>query len=109
MTEQPKIWRDMTPAEKGALLLAYHEGKAIELQIDEGDWVKVLPSWTPYAAYRVKPEPTVETVAMHGGKYSYTLWNFENDLHKKSWHTHRITFNLIDGQPDCASIRMKSL
>jgi hypothetical protein len=106
MTEQPKIWRDMTPAEKGALLLARHEGKAIELQIGEGGWVKVLPSWNPDAAYRVKPEPTVETVTLGGFEWN-TTWYFKVD--HDSRRTHRITFNLIDGQPDCASIRMEAL
>jgi hypothetical protein len=28
--DKPKIWRDMTPEEKGALLLGWHEGKVIE-------------------------------------------------------------------------------
>jgi len=27
---EPKLWREMTDAEKGALLLAHHEGKVIE-------------------------------------------------------------------------------
>jgi hypothetical protein len=28
-SDTPKLWRDMTPEEKGALLLAHHEGKVI--------------------------------------------------------------------------------
>jgi hypothetical protein len=32
----PKLWRDMTPEEKGALLLAAHEGKVIEY---DGAWM----------------------------------------------------------------------
>lgn len=30
MTNEYKLWRDMTPEEKGALLLAKHEGKRIQ-------------------------------------------------------------------------------
>lgn len=67
---QPTIWRDMTPEEKGALLLAAHEGKVIE------GWMHGDPEWKLLAsplfdaqsmAYRVKPEQVRETVTIDGG------------------------------------------
>ena len=56
----PKLWRDMTPEEKGALLLTYHEGKVIEWHHKEKDgWVPLRrPSWLPGVAYRIKPTRT---------------------------------------------------
>jgi hypothetical protein len=64
MSDTPKLWRDMTPEEKGALLLAQHEGKAIECldPSNESDvWDALEPSWFEDLAYRVKPEPKNET------------------------------------------------
>lgn len=57
--ETPKLWRDMTPEEKGALLLAHHEGNVIEWvsggkvrRSDEG----YTPCWDDPYAYRIKPD-----------------------------------------------------
>ena len=61
-----KLWKDMTSEEKGALLLAYHEGKVIEWGYGYGKDFHVAgssaeeglyPEWTDYCSYRVKPEP----------------------------------------------------
>jgi len=54
-----KLWRDMTDAEKGALLLAHHEGKVIERSHTGGQWqgVKYL-QWHDDIAYRVSPKPS---------------------------------------------------
>ncbi len=63
MTDTPKLWRDMTPEEKGALLLAHHEGRGIEIATrDHKAWYDANPTWQENFAYRVKPEPKVETV-----------------------------------------------
>lgn len=58
-TETTKLWRDMTPEEKGALLLAHRDGKVIEWvsggkvrRSNEG----YTPFWGDIYAYRVKPE-----------------------------------------------------
>ena len=61
--DTPKLWRDMTDSEKGALLLAHHEGKVIEIFLDwdrGGTWVNVTPppNWLDEYAYRVRPEPS---------------------------------------------------
>ena len=59
-----KLWKDMTPEEKGALLLAYHEGKVIEHTLWSGNgWFEIRKDyegrvgWYDDLAYRVKPEP----------------------------------------------------
>jgi len=54
--DTPKLWRDMTDAEKGALLLAHHEGKVIEtFDTDRHEWREVRPEWIYYESYRVRP------------------------------------------------------
>ena len=57
--ETPKLWHDMTPEEKGALLLAEHDSGDIEHHCD-GMWVpkKKLQKFLAFHAYRVKPERT---------------------------------------------------
>ena len=96
-TETPKLWRDMTPEEKGALLLAHHEGKAIEMLFCSGEWVTVTPQWATNAAYRIRPEPKRETHAVR----------LVNDKTGEVLSCGMIT--LIDGKPDLASIKMEEL
>jgi hypothetical protein len=98
----PKLWRDMTDAEKGALLLAHHEGKGIEMLFCSGEWVTVTPQWATNAAYRIRPEPKRETVTLYANDmaYGYAIEAVEG---------HRITFDLIDGKPDITSIKMEEL
>ena len=64
--DSPKLWRDMTPEEKGALLLAEHEGKVIEvLSYNFAEWLeKVHTFWKEDVTYRIRPEPKRETVAL---------------------------------------------
>lgn len=57
-TTAPKLWREMTPEEKGALLLAAHEGKVIEYQDKRGKWLTKNPQWWSDFAYRIKPTRT---------------------------------------------------
>lgn len=49
----------------------------------------------------VKPEPVRETVKLFSHSVSL-VWSSERD----EFDTHRITFDLIDGKPDCDSIKM---
>ena len=89
MNCEPKKWQDMTPEEKGALLLARHEGRSIE-RYHHGEWTEISqPNFNIFWAYRVKPEPKVEVVEI---------------CHRQL--EHYIRFNMIDGKPDCASIKM---
>lgn len=105
--DTPVLFRDMTPAEKGALLLANHEGKPIQCFVN-GEWIRKSHGvWSKVHAYRVKPaEPVVETVTMY---YPDGVIYFECDGGGRGGGTHRITFNLIDGKPDVASIKMDEL
>lgn len=56
-TKEYKTWGEMTPEEKGALLLAHHEGKVIEYT-DTGNtwWAPIKPQFLDNLTYRVKPE-----------------------------------------------------
>jgi hypothetical protein len=104
--DSPKLWRDMTPEEKGVLLLAHHEGKAIECWTENSPtWDKTNPQWIDRVAYRVRPEPKVETVAIYGAPSKHVQWCLE----QCGLDTHSITFDLIDGKPDVASIKMEEL
>ena len=105
--KSPTLWRDMTLEEKGALLLAHHEGKEIEYYSYGIGWVTERPNFFGWCAYRIKPEPKVEVVVLLGGK-DY-LWAFEDHTEGGMHNTHRITFNTIDGKPDPASIKMTAL
>ena len=97
------LWKDMTPEEKGALLLAHHEGQVIEVW--SSGWRETKPSWCDKLAYRVKPEPMVETVSRYSSSQDY--WRFT--ARKCSRGTHRITFDLVDGKPDCNSVKMEEI
>ena len=94
-SDTPKLWRDMTDEEKGALLLAHHEGKVIESHHGDMWRHSITPAWFGDSAYRVKPEPNTQVVH---------LMNF-HELAKG----HAIVFSVIDGTPDCTSIRMEAL
>jgi hypothetical protein len=106
--EPPKLWRDMTPEEKGALLLAHHEGKMIETWF-RGAWIgKGHGGWGKENAYRIRPEPKRETVRIEGYVISNDDCVFSN-MRDILGDTHRITFDLIDGKPDCASVKMERI
>ena len=67
MSDTPKIWHDMTDAEKGALLLAHHEGKVIEILMPVGSyWREIGVNETTHfctnSIYRIRPEPMRLTV-----------------------------------------------
>jgi hypothetical protein len=102
----PKTWGEMTDEEQGALLLKHHRGEVIESSSNGTGWAlddNVGYSNTLY--YRVRPpEPKRETVELRAGGLlkAWEAWSDDDD-------THRITFDVIDGTPDCASIRMEEL
>jgi hypothetical protein len=64
------------------------------------------PNWDGWYCYRVKPAPKVETVTIGGFNWNCE-WHFRSN--KDARQEYGITFNLIDGEPDCASIRMVKL
>lgn len=60
---KPRTWGEMTPEEKGVLLLAEHEGKAIEVWGASSQcWVACNPGWYAEAAYRVRPECEIASI-----------------------------------------------
>ena len=102
---KPKILRDMTDAEIGALVRAQNEGKVIEmLGPDETEdvWVKLRnPRFnSPSSAYRVRPEPKPKTVTIYGHLFGPYTEFFAVRIRRD---THSITFTLReDGTPDCS-------
>jgi hypothetical protein len=56
----PKLWKDMTDAEKGTLLLAQYEGKNIQFTKDGKIWFDAGVLFCDEWAYRVKAEPNYE-------------------------------------------------
>lgn len=98
----PKLWRDMTPEEKGVLLLAHHEKPGSVEFLNEDEWTVLnCLGWWDELAYRIKPEPKVETVTVHYQKNGATVMPVSDG------YTHRITFQTIDGKPYCASVKME--
>ena len=95
-SEEPKTWGQMTDEEKGALLLAKHEGKVIECLFEgHSNWDVVAPTFYANHAYRIKPEPVVETVV---------ITNFHESA--RGYH---IKFEVKDGEPDVTTIAMEKL
>lgn len=108
-----RTWGEMTDAEKGALLLAAHEGKVIEYYSEtyanEGWTEAERPSFSiNQVAYRVRPEPVRETVTITGFSDSDGDWIFAPGA-SEDYDTHRITFDTLDGEPVTDSIRMEKL
>ena len=85
--DTPKLWRDMTDAEKGALLLAFHNDKKCLEIWRNGEWVDCgYSTWKGDTAYRVRPEPKVEVVEFTDKHISFAAIK-----------GHRITFTTIYG------------
>ena len=82
-----KTWSELSDIEKGALLLAHHQGKTIQYLRNYVGWIDVVkPSFAANRRYRVKPVVVTRTLA------------YEN---------YRVKFEIIDGVPDCNSVRME--
>jgi hypothetical protein len=95
---EPVLWRDMTPEQKGALLLAHQEGKVIEVkEVHQSNWSRNdYPEWWREFAYRVRPEPKRETRPLYYGGQFVPIVQIG-------------TIDLIDGKPDPASIRIEAI
>lgn len=100
MSDTPKLWRDMTPEEKGALLLARHEGKVIEYWSvhHEGGWIDIFPQgWFDDKAYRVKPDQVEAMVYAAAGREGFSM--FPLALAKDAPHlSMRISFPSLGGR-----------
>lgn len=99
-----KKWCDMSDAEKGALLLAHHNGELIEFKSDNGTWKVLNPVWMGFCYYRVAPEP----VTVEHKFYS------NNDMNcwyktKRCDSIRRMKYITVDGVIDSKSIKIKLL
>jgi len=104
-----RTWAELTPAEKGALLLAHHQGEVIEWSYKlpwktQNDTNTGIIVWSNECYYRIKARAKIEAVT----------WYFSDKmkgagLTKGPRTTHRITFQTIDGKPDCASVKMEEV
>jgi hypothetical protein len=95
--EAPKLWRDMTPEEKGAFWVKVYRGGAVEYSRDAIEWhpdYTFEPDFHGDLYYRIRPEPKRETVTVTGGLGS--AWGFYEYGTSPS-ETHSITFDMIDG------------
>jgi hypothetical protein len=101
----PKSWKDMSREEKGALLLAHLEGVEIEQFCNSKLSISEYPNWYEDEIYRIKPEPKVVTVNLNGYNINTIGWIFREDTSFAN-PTYKITFNIIDNEVDCESIKM---
>jgi len=107
-----RTWAELTPAEKGALLLAHHQGEVIEWSYNlpwktQNDTNTGIIVWSNLCYYRIKPQPKIEAVTMF---WAYEKGGKDGYAHpKNNSATHRITFQTIDGKPDCASVKMEEV
>lgn len=105
MTSNPyrRPWKDLTDEEKGAFLLAQHNGGRVERFCElRKEWVDGSLKAGDHYAYRIKPEPVRETKEVFWNGRVFCLHMYDNT-------THRITFDLVDGQPDTSSVKMEKL
>ena len=114
MTDTPTLWKDMTPEEKGALLLGWHEGKVIEaFGVSYPDmWCEDDPCFYEDCAYRVKPEPETMTARLcidDRGNSLHMQPNCHDNFYGKDRHYFTLTFDVIDGKPDPSSIKIEEL
>jgi len=113
VVDKPKNLVDMSDAEAGALLLAYHRGEELEY-LDFGN--NKVDRWyskskgcglNNYRAYRLKPkEPVVVTYEFSGNANNeYEVWR--SGLHRQD--NYRFAYEVKDGKVDCSSIRMREI
>jgi hypothetical protein len=103
-------WGDMTPEQQGALLLAHHQGKTIEmLLVYSKVWHTLTgkPEFQPEYAYRIKPEPVVVHHEMHNRVHDGKLESFTKGKHFTS--TYVLTYDTEDGVPVCSSVKLSKL
>ena len=113
--DKPKTWGEMTDAEKGALLLARLNGGTVE-GFFETD-TSVVKRWFVWCRddymdripYRIRKEPLRETVTLSIREANSKHGDWYTPGTPGSPPTHTITFDTIDGKPDCASITMAKL
>lgn len=108
-TDKPKTWGELTADEKVTLVEARRDHKWIEYLNVKGDnsWDTALnPGWYDDTPYRIKPEPVVEEVEFWRSSGENSDFISEQ---KSPTDTHRISYTVTDGKPDCSSIKMEPI
>ena len=100
-----KLWKDMTNEEKGALLLAHHEGAIIEyFGSFTSTWNPVFdnnPKWNDNNHYRVQPQTTTHRVWWSpSGVTAYKDWS-------PTCYNQLITFTLKGDE--CIDVKVEKL
>jgi len=99
--DTPKLWRDMTDEAQSS----YY---SLAGWIAHNATPRGIELWNEFVEHLgIKPEPLRETVTLEGNHTKSMGWIF-GSRHPQNT-THRITFKLIDGEPDCDSIKMEKL
>lgn len=107
---KPKTWGEMTDAEKGALLLAKHEGKVIEVHDGDDEWVSCQGGFFHRLAYRVKPSPSHLPLTV-GGMYELKngeTWECIFVRGDKAWMMHDSNPAYVFKAENGASISLES-
>jgi hypothetical protein len=104
-------WGDMTPEQQGALLLAHHQGKTVELKchLAGGFWRTLIdrPMWSGEKTYRIKPEPVVVHQHRYAGLYEGDLGVLSKGQYTDSAYV--FTYDTEDGVPVCSSVKLSKL
>lgn len=94
------------------VLNAFEEGKKLEVHSNGQEWFdfecneveSIIKAITLGFKIRFKPnQPKIEEVVLLGN-LANGFYNFAADF-----DTHRITFNLVDGEIDCSSVKMEKI
>lgn len=111
-------WDDMPILDKFGIVMHQNAGIAVQVSNDAVDWVDATyPVGVWYGSgdlyYRkkpVEPEPVRETVSMYGScrKGANGTWGLST-IDMRPGDTHRISFETVDGEMDCASIKAEKL
>lgn len=99
------------------VLQAYEDGKELEVK-KFYDWVsrsfknrnELLHILSNGCTIRVKPEPKIEKVELYTCFDDEDYREMDICILKKTDHdTHRITYNLVDGEPDLDSFKIEKI
>ena len=102
-------WGDMTPEQQGALLLAHHQGKTIQVNsFATGLWTRLKhPMWNNNAPYRIGIDSVVVHHEMHSVLYGGNIIGFAEG--KQTASKHVLTYTSEDGVPVCSSVKLSKL
>jgi hypothetical protein len=107
-------WSQLPDKEKVELLVAQNKGKQLEVSRDNGvTWCEgTLWSGIDFLYYRVQPPPPrlpVVKEITQGWKTNVRGEFQPMSADHTQRATHKVTFTVTDGQPDCNSIKMEKL